>query len=285
MQKIALHIKNPAKFSKASKLALQLIQGGSVKPGTSNHFFEILETAMSSTTCFTTPSLRADYHALFTAAQDLSEFLSKKQKNQLTSWSIKAVLGNDLYTDDSFVFSKAATRVKEIISNFPVSEKDDDVEEAETEAVNNEDVVPSEEEPELDPFGLDALLSGPTKAKKDVQEDESKRFLKSQREAILYCLEISARRYKLPWCQTVVDILVKHAFDHIDRFTAQQRQAIEKLWVSIREQQTRRRQGKSVSGKLDMNGFELLQQKYANEKISIRKSVGGGTRRAETWLG
>ncbi|KAG0488330.1 hypothetical protein HPP92_007141 [Vanilla planifolia] len=87
-------------------------------------------------------------------------------------------------------------------------------------------------------------------------------------------------------CQTVIDILAKHAFDHIDRFTLQQRQAIQKLWASIKEQQIRRKQGKSVTGKLDMNAFEWLQEKYANEKISIRHSVGGGgERRAEQWLG
>lgn len=87
-------------------------------------------------------------------------------------------------------------------------------------------------------------------------------------------------------CQTVIDILVKHAFDNVSRFTSKQREAIEKLWASIREQQTRRKQGKSVSGKLDVNAFEWLQQKYATEKISIRHAVGGsGDRRCEQWLG
>lgn len=86
-------------------------------------------------------------------------------------------------------------------------------------------------------------------------------------------------------CQTVIDITVKHAFDNVSHFTSKQRNAIEKLWASIREQQTRRKQGKSVSGKLDVNGFEWLQQKYSTEKISIRHSVGGNTRRAEQWLG
>lgn len=84
----------------------------------------------------------------------------------------------------------------------------------------------------------------------------------------------------------MIDILVKHAFDNVVRFTSQQRDAIEKLWASIREQQNHRKQGKSVTGKLDMNAFELLQQKYANEKISIRRAVGGGgERRAQQWLG
>jgi hypothetical protein len=41
-----------------------------------------------------------------------------------------------------------------------------------------------------------------------------------------------------------------------------------------------------VSGKLDVNAFEYLQEKYSHEKMSIRHSVGGGgERRATAWLG
>ncbi|KAI3984802.1 hypothetical protein MKX01_039419 [Papaver californicum] len=312
MQKIKMHITNPSKFSKASKLAIQLIQAGSINPVTSDHFIAILEAAMSSTTDCTNPSLRADYHALLSAAQDVIDCLNKKQRNQVTTWTVRAVLGNDLYTDDSFVFSKAAGRVKEAISGLPVATKDEDVEEAEAlvdekeiKDVGSQDqqnMLPanseSKERAELDPFGLDALLLGTSKTderaniKKDTAtliktaEEESKRFLKSQREALILCLEIAAHRYKLPWCQTVIDILVKHAFENKERFTSRQRDAIEKLWTSIREQQNRRKQGKSATGKLDKNAFESLQEKYANEKISIRRAVGGnGSRRAQQWLG
>nr|POE58557.1 hypothetical protein CFP56_71152 [Quercus suber] len=130
MQKIASHVKNPTKFGKASKLAIQLIQAGSVKPGTSDHFFAILEAAMSSSTSCTDPSVRADYHALFSAAQDVTVCLSKKQKNQLTTWMIMVVDANDLYTDDSFVFSKTARRIKEAIANLPIATEDDDRDEA-----------------------------------------------------------------------------------------------------------------------------------------------------------
>lgn len=73
MLKIASHIKNLSKFAKASKLAIQLVQAGNVKPGTSDHFFAILEAAMSSPTACTDPSAQADYHALFTAAQDIAD--------------------------------------------------------------------------------------------------------------------------------------------------------------------------------------------------------------------
>lgn len=67
------------------------------------------------------------------------------------------------------------------------------------------------EKEEADPFGLDALIPGSSKKvekakmKKEVEkirkeeEDEMKRFLKSQREALIICLEIASRRYKTAW--------------------------------------------------------------------------------------
>lgn len=74
MQKIASHIKNPAKFAKASKLAVQLVQAGSVREGTSDLFFSILDAAMiSSPGVCSNPSLRADYQELFSAAQNVKE--------------------------------------------------------------------------------------------------------------------------------------------------------------------------------------------------------------------
>ncbi|CAK9153046.1 unnamed protein product [Ilex paraguariensis] len=211
-------------------------------------------------------------------------------------------------------FSKTSGKIKEAISNLPVATKDDDTEEAatlkdETDTVDADNrtkqdtylvaTFGGDRMEEFDPFGLDALIPSTskkdekTKGKKEAgakirkeEEDETKKFLKSQREVLILCLEIAAKRYKTPWCQTAIDILVKHAFDNISRFTSKQRDAIEKLWASIREQQTRRKQGKSVTGKLDVNAFEFLQQKYANKKISIRHAVGGsGQRRAEQWLG
>ncbi|KAK1379245.1 Methyltransferase-like protein 6-like [Heracleum sosnowskyi] len=311
MQKIASHIKNPSKVGKASKLAIQLITAGSIKPATSDYFFAILESAMWSQTVCNDPLVRADYHALFSAAQDVTECFNKKQRNQIMAWTIRAVVANDLFTDDSFVFSKASGRIKEAILHLPRATEEEDIEESaaltETEMVDADNQTkeetpsaPSSEDSSkegFDPFGLDALIlkkndekargkkDGAAKYNKE-EDDENKRFLKCQREALVLCLEIAAKRYKLPWCQTVIDILVKHAYDNISRFTTKQREAIQKLWASIREQQARRKQGKSVSGKLDVNAFESLQEKYANQKISIRRAVGGGgSRRAAQWLG
>ncbi|KAJ4785330.1 nucleolar/coiled-body phosphoprotein [Rhynchospora pubera] len=303
MQKIASHIKNPSKFGKASKLALQLIQVGSVKEGTSDQFYSLLGAAMHSLSTCNEPSVRADYHELFTAAQDVTEHFNKKQKNQLIIWTLHAVVANDLHTDDSFVFSKTVTKIKEAISNLPIATADDDKEEAESLAAteipeSGTSTDAKEENVVADPFGLDNLFANESKKheksrgkeisnlNKKEEEDEQKSFMKSQREALLKCLEIAAKRYRIPWTQTAIDILVKHAFDNVQRFTRQQREAIEMLWGSIKEQQIRRRQGKSVTGKLDVNAFEWLQEQYSHQKISIRHAVGGGgERRCEQWLG
>lgn len=86
--------------------------------------------------------------------------------------------------------------------------------------------------------------------------------------------------------QTIIDILVRHAFDNRVKFSTSHQSAIEKLWGSVREQQIRRKQGKSTTGKLDVTSFERFQEQYSRETISIRRAVGqGGGRSAETWLG
>lgn len=121
-------------------------------------------------------------------------------------------------------FSKAAGQIKEAISNLPVATEEDDTEEAMS--LNSDSTVMVDEGgqtlatnegnnggEEADPFGLDALIPGSTKKgeklkakseaavkiRKEEEEEETKRFLKSQRVALITCLEIAARRYKIPW--------------------------------------------------------------------------------------
>lgn len=124
-------------------------------------------------------------------------------------------------------FSKTAGRVKDAITGLPVATKDDDIEEAA--ALNNEagkvdehskreeaqsaDEAKENKKDDSDPFGLDALIPSmmkkderakgmkdtAAKVRKEEEEEENKRFLKSQREALITCLEIAARRYKIPW--------------------------------------------------------------------------------------
>ena len=113
-------------------------------------------------------------------------------------------------------FSKAAGRIKDLISNLPVATKEEDAKEAaalqdekeraskdigsDQETISNKSTL----EEESDPFGLDALISSKPKKidkAKEKQEEEVEEmvFLKLQREALINCLEIAAKRYKIPW--------------------------------------------------------------------------------------
>lgn len=319
MQKIASHIGNPSKFSKASKLALQLLQSGGVTKETVDLFFDILKVSMLSPNLATEPSLRQGYHDLFSAVSEQFDCFSQPQQAQLQVWFLWALVANDLLTDDTFVFSKAACRVRQCISSLPnataaedafdaatanqsglSNKKQSDEDSSQVGDAGCDDTVELTEANELDsdPFGLNALVPKSlrkeerAKRKKEeeaayrkVQEDEY-RLLQERREALMECLKIGAGRYRLQWAQTIIDIMVKQAFDDISKFTAQQRNAIKKLWGSVKEQQVRRKQGKTGGGKLDVTAFERLQNEYAQAKISIRHAVGAsGDRSAEQWLG
>ncbi|BBN07468.1 hypothetical protein Mp_4g04000 [Marchantia polymorpha subsp. ruderalis] len=262
-----------------------------------------------------------NYQTLFKGVQDKLEAFDASQQAQIEVWELWANLANEFRTDDTYVFSKAASRVRQSIDSLPEATEEDELapEEIDTgsgdlcgpDASSNrgansvpmkaDDGRESEScEPvvESDPFGLNALLPRPSKkeerarrkrdeeaASKKAQEDAA-RMLREQREGLLACLKLAADHYKLPWAQTIIDILVKHAFEKLSKFTVPQRKAVEQLWGSIREQQSRRRQGKSTTGKLDVTPFERLQSQYANERISIRRAVGSsGERSAEQWLG
>lgn len=120
-------------------------------------------------------------------------------------------------------FSKASGRIKEAILQLPLATEEEDIEESaaltETEKLDadnqSKEEMPSasfenSKKEEFDPFGLDALILNKNdekaKGKKDGaakyrkgEDDENKRFLKCQREALVLCLEIAAKRYKLPW--------------------------------------------------------------------------------------
>ncbi|KAL2629888.1 hypothetical protein R1flu_014574 [Riccia fluitans] len=322
VSKIAAHIGNPSKFSKASKLAIQLLQAGIKSSDVADAFYELLRAAMSSLSRATDMKLWADYQTLFKEVQVKIEVFDSTQQAQIRVWELWANLTNEFRTDDTYVFSKASSRVRQLIDSLPEATEKDELAGEELETVSGEksgrrslgdgrtgspcmriDNSSKERESgeagvESDPFGLNALLPRPSRKeeiarrKKDVEatnrkaHDDAVRMLREQREALLACVKLAADHYKSNWAQTIIDILVKHAYDKRSKFTVTQRQALEQLWSSIREQQSRRKQGKSTTGKLDVTAFELLQRQYASERISIRKAVGSsGERSAEQWLG
>lgn len=78
MSKIASHIGNAGKFSKASKLALQLLESGSVTSATADSFFPVLKQAMARPSNAIDATLRRDYQALFAAVHGKLEVFTRQ---------------------------------------------------------------------------------------------------------------------------------------------------------------------------------------------------------------
>jgi hypothetical protein len=118
MQKIASHIGNTSKFSKASKLALQLIEAGSVKPGTIGHFFAILEAAMSSPGACNDPSVRADYHKLFDSAQGVTEVKFLMYLKQIVAQLCQVTMWFTTFTNNLRLMCSYSTHSRKINSTY-----------------------------------------------------------------------------------------------------------------------------------------------------------------------
>lgn len=118
MAKIAIHIGNPGKFSKASKLALQLLQAGSVNLDTADPFFRILKAAMVCPSHATDAALRSDYQALFNAVHEKLECFSGAQRMQIEVWELWVLVANDLYTDDTFVVRYALVPFRILVARL-----------------------------------------------------------------------------------------------------------------------------------------------------------------------
>eukprot|EP00271_Cylindrocystis_brebissonii_P014859 TRINITY_DN36471_c0_g1_i1.p1 TRINITY_DN36471_c0_g1~~TRINITY_DN36471_c0_g1_i1.p1 ORF type:complete len:402 (+),score=92.30 TRINITY_DN36471_c0_g1_i1:106-1311(+) len=334
--KITSHIGNPSKFGKASKLALQLLESGSVTTDTAEPFFNLLRVGMATPSSAAKLELRDDYSHLYKSAKEMSgNLFSGPQVAQLDVWLLWASVANEFHTDDSFQFSKASSHITQAITALPLATAEEDA----------ADVLPIEDEAEEvptpglksrwttgnssagreqvksiqaadafssggalveasaiedDPFGLNSFMPQETKreekARRRREEAEAQKrseaakalLLRERREAVVHCLEVAASCYRQTWAQTSIDMLMKHAFDHRANFSTRQREAIERLWASVREQQSERKHGgrqrQMQNG--DATAFERLQEKYSKETISIRKGVGtSGGRSTTTWLG
>ncbi|GBG71011.1 hypothetical protein CBR_g8309 [Chara braunii] len=330
MGKISSHIGNLSKFTKASKLALQLLESDSITTSNADHFFNILISAASILPSLCDDKTKMDCRALFVAAGDRKEVFSFSQCRQLEVWLIRADVRNELNTDDTFEFSRAASRLRQLVEDLPVAAEEEDGDPAtrqrdspaqgcvpvpvRDEEFGMEDcnklknqvssgVVHGNLESadnDEDPFGLSGLLTV-KKSKKEERakrkrEDaerarqaslEAARLLQERREAICDCLSFACTQYKYSWAQVLIDITIKHAHDHLDRFILPQCELIKKLFTSVKEQQQKRRLGRAGGGKGDdTTSFERVAMKWASEKVSIRGAVGAsGDHGAETWLG
>eukprot|EP00854_Cymbomonas_tetramitiformis_P028159 gene28159-34862_t len=166
--KIAAHIGSKGKFKKAGSLARQLLASGTLERKHGRAFIKVLETAMLDRPNVNDPALKNDYRALFLAAEaNASDIFSKPDQQKLGAWAIRAVLQNELTTDDNYEFNKKLAKIRGYVKEL-----------SDWSEFCPPELPPLPEEPsppaqeaseEHDPFGLDALL--PDKAHKAAQKD------------------------------------------------------------------------------------------------------------------
>jgi hypothetical protein len=78
------------------------------------------------------------------------------------------------------------------------------------------------------------------------------------------CLEAAYAQYKNAWAQTTVDMLVGKVNEELsERFSAEQRERVRKVFNAIKEAQTKRRQASQRELYRDRTTFDRASAKYA----------------------
>ncbi|KAK9904853.1 hypothetical protein WJX75_003856 [Coccomyxa subellipsoidea] len=304
LEKITSHISNPKKFKKASPLLRQLLTEDAITKAHSNLLFEALKGAMRDPALAVDPTLTNEFQKLFTVASKHAELFTMRQKGQLDVYGLWGVLRGQLLTDDSFVYNRVLSRLKDSIQHLPEATEEDEKallrvkerlqEEASGAAASGEEAAPQAaapppaEDPEADPFGLEQIIQraeAPRRERAAVWT--SRESLAMKREALLDCLDTARSRYGLAWARTSTDIAIQDLHSNRTNFCKSQQLRIDELWRFVQDQRVKRRQGPSAKeARRDTTSFEAARAEWGKATLSVRGGVGSsGDHRSEVWLG
>lgn len=296
LSKIACAISNAKKFHKAAALLRQLLRDGQVTEQHGRPLFEALKASMLRPEQACQPDSAKEYSLLFTAASKQAQLFSAREQAQLDVYGLWAVLRNQLATDDSFVFNKALSRIKDSISHLPEATLDDDDtltklqrrmdEEAAAAAAAAPAPAAAEEAVEADPFGLDAMLSKPNRKERSQTWSEAESAA-MKRQALLDCIAAAKEQYHHAWACTSVDLAIENVHGQRLKFCAGHQALIDELWQFVGRQRQRRRLGPSArETKRDSHAFDSARAEWSKANISSKTAVGAsGDHRNEVWLG
>ncbi|KAG2436371.1 hypothetical protein HXX76_006678 [Chlamydomonas incerta] len=140
--KIGGHISNPDKFVKAAGLLRQLIDGSAAGRQHRELLFEVVKAAFSDLDAASDPGLRRDYmrlcHSLDKRQAAEPGLFSRAQRAQLEVYRVLGFTQNEMHTDDSFVFNKVLSRIKEAVEALPPADEADEEAQAELQAAGDD---------------------------------------------------------------------------------------------------------------------------------------------------
>ena len=299
IHRITSHISNPKKFCKVSELLRQLLsQSNDLRQHHGNAIFSALVASMEEDpTRSNDPLLAIEYSKLFTVASKHPELFSAAQRAQLDVYGLWAVILNQLLTtDDSFTFSKTVNTIKEMMSELPVLEFPEQVEEEEKALKSPYEVINFE----IEPIPVTAAVKEDGEVEESLGNENEENIpsrvwsetavVAYRRAALVSCLKKAGKEcYTKAWARTSIDLLIEHASKHAQHgnqhFLPSQCTDIEEMVAFVREQKVARntKGGKTSGG---ATAFDKAQSQWNKATLSHRGGVGsGGDHKSEAWLG
>lgn len=319
--RLAQHIGHPKKFAKASPLLRELLVGGKLQEQHGRLLFEVLRLSMLDTDAADRPEVRREYMKLFSTASKFKELFTTKERQQLDVYGVWAVLRAQLHTDDSFSFNKVLGELKQQVVALAEADPEEDAlleqlrarqQDAGSSAVLHAEAQGAADAaqrveprtnpasaPELDPFGLDALLDAQEQVEKQQAQAQPKKRRSAstvwtaaecsaaRRQALLDCMVSAKAQYAHAWARTGYDLMVEEvAAQHRDKFTPKQQQELFALRDFVQKQRAVRKMGPSaVERRRDTTAFDAARAEWSRATVSARGKVGTGDHRNEAWLG
>lgn len=243
LARIGKHIGNETKCYKACRLLLKLLEGGQLSRENAPAFFSCLRAGMRDPSLSSLPEHRRVFRKVFLVAEANLDVFSESHRAWIKEYALVAVVRNELYTDDSFVFNK---RIKYVRGEF------ESLGERRKRATARDEGF----DPELERWHLDALA---------------------------HCLDAARDVYKSsPWTRTATDLLAATAYEHVDCFGDHDevRERVLDAYRSIESMKLERRtqggNGATAPGSAPTAYEEAVGDWGKREGISKRSGQGGG---------
>jgi len=230
--RLAVHIGSVSKFNKVAAMAHALLESGRVTKDNSHAFFTVLQAGMTDGTRLRLKELRVAYRRLYSTAVDRAALFPPAARPTLELWGVQVLVQLDLYTDDTFQFSRAVRQIRERLEQLPC-------------------VYPA-----LEPAGA-----------KHMPVDERGPWV----DCLFDCIEAAVLQYKYPWAKTSVDILVRAAVDRRQNFSELQQRVVQE-WNAMCKGQKIQRQQDAARNTKEQTAYEKKEAEWSGTDIKKTQS-------------
>ena len=242
--RLAQHIASAAKFNKVAAMAWSLLDTCRVTKKNGGAFFAVLEAGISDPSRLRDKTYRVAYLKLYSAAVARAALFPEEKRPLLKLWEVQVLAQAELYTDDSYQFSRAAKVVREALAGLPC-------------------VYPS-----LEPPGAVHL----PEAERGVWAD-----------ALFSCVESAMAHQKYAWAKTTVDMLVKATIDRRTSFSEAQQRSLQEWNLRCKGQKVQRQQEHQQNQKRDLTSYEKKEAEWRSADISLGKGGGDQGGGLDNW--